>query len=123
MGLDEAEIDRRVRSAAAFVGLPDEALEKSPFETLRGQKRRVAIAGVIAMEPSVLVLDEPTAVWTRWAWSPSCAIFTTTTRRKRHHHPGLHSMEEVARTVDRLVVVSGGRIPSPHAPGGLCPRP
>ena len=61
MGLDEAEIDRRVRDAAAFVGLADPVLEKSPFELSGGQKRRVAIAGVIAMEPAVLVLDEPTA--------------------------------------------------------------
>ena len=61
MGLDEAEVDRRVREAARFVGLRDEQLEKSPFELSGGQKRRVAIAGVIAMEPKVLILDEPTA--------------------------------------------------------------
>ncbi|MEI3140176.1 MAG: ATP-binding cassette domain-containing protein [Lawsonibacter sp.] len=61
MGLDEKEIDRRVREAAYFVGLRDDQLEKSPFELSGGQKRRVAIAGVIAMEPKVLILDEPTA--------------------------------------------------------------
>ena len=61
MGLDSGEIDRRVRDAAAFVGLDAELLDKSPFELSGGQKRRVAIAGVIAMEPKVLVLDEPTA--------------------------------------------------------------
>ena len=61
MGLDEEDIDRRVREAAAFVGLDAELLDKSPFELSGGQKRRVAIAGVIAMEPQVLVLDEPTA--------------------------------------------------------------
>ncbi len=61
MGLDEKEVDRRVREAAAFVGLRDDQLEKSPFELSGGQKRRVAIAGVIAMEPKVLILDEPTA--------------------------------------------------------------
>ncbi|MEG2643545.1 MAG: ATP-binding cassette domain-containing protein, partial [Eubacterium sp.] len=61
MGLDKDEIDRLVRQSAKFVGLTDEQLEKSPFELSGGQKRRVAIAGVIAMEPSVLILDEPTA--------------------------------------------------------------
>ena len=61
MGLDEKEIDRRVHEAARFVGLSEELLQRSPFELSGGQKRRVAIAGVIAMEPSVLILDEPTA--------------------------------------------------------------
>ena len=59
MGLDEEEVQRRVREAAAFVGLSDELLQKSPFELSGGQKRRVAIAGVMAMHPRVLVLDEP----------------------------------------------------------------
>ena len=61
MGLDSGEIDRRVRDAAAFVGLDAELLDKSPFELSGGQKRRVAIAGVIAMQPKCIVLDEPTA--------------------------------------------------------------
>ena len=61
MGLKEADVDRRVREAAGFVGLTETQLKASPFELSGGQKRRVAIAGVIAMEPEVLILDEPTA--------------------------------------------------------------
>ena len=61
MGLSPEEVDARVRQAARFVGLTDEKLQKSPFELSGGQKRRVAIAGVLAMEPRVLILDEPTA--------------------------------------------------------------
>ena len=107
MGLDEAEIDRRVRSAAAFVGLPDEALEKSPFELSGGQKRRVAIAGVIAMEPKVLILDEPTA-----GLDPRGREAILAQLRSYHKQKGntvilvSHSMEEIARNVDRIVVMS-----------------
>ena len=61
MGLDEREVDRRVREAAGFVGITDRQLQASPFDLSGGQKRRVAIAGVIAMEPELLILDEPTA--------------------------------------------------------------
>ena len=61
MKLSEEEIDRRVREAAGFVGIPDDMLDKSPFDLSGGEKRRVAIAGVMAMEPKILILDEPTA--------------------------------------------------------------
>ena len=117
MGLDEAEVDRRVREAAHFVGLRDEQLEKSPFELSGGQKRRVAIAGVIAMEPKVLILDEPTA-----GLDPVGVESILGNIRDYHqaHNATIilvsHSMEEVARTVDRLVVVNDGRIPFPGAP-------
>ena len=117
MKLDEGEIDRRVRRAAAFAGLRDEVLSRSPFELSGGQKRRVAIAGVIAMEPKVLILDEPTA-----GLDP---VGVESILRNIHdYHEAKnatiilvsHSMEEVARTVDRLVVVSGGRIPFSGTP-------
>lgn len=118
MGLDEKEIDRRVRSAAYFVGLRDDQLECSPFELSGGQKRRVAIAGVIAMEPKVLILDEPTA-----GLDPVGAESILGNIRDYHqiHNATIilvsHSMEEVARTVDRLVVVNDGTLPyqgTPH---------
>ena len=112
MGLDEKEIDRRVRSAAYFVGLRDDHLEKSPFELSGGQKRRVAIAGVIAMEPKVLILDEPTA-----GLDPEGVESILGNIREYHqaHNATIilvsHSMEEVARSVDRLVAVNDGKIP------------
>ena len=117
MGLDQGEIDRRVRQAAAFVGLSDAALEQSPFELSGGQKRRVAIAGVIAMEPSVLVLDEPTA-----GLDPVGVERILQNIHDYHRAKNAtiilvsHSMEEVARSVDRLVVVSQARIPFSGTP-------
>ena len=117
MGLDEQEIHRRVRQAARFVGLRDEQLEMSPFELSGGQKRRVAIAGVIAMEPKVLILDEPTA-----GLDPVGVEGILNNIREYHeaHHATIilvsHSMEEVAKTVDRLVVVNDGKIPFQGTP-------
>ncbi len=112
MGCDDRETDRRVRQAAAFVGLSDAQLDLSPFELSGGQKRRVAIAGVIAMEPSVLILDEPTA-----GLDPVGVEAILGNIRDYHRAKSAtiilvsHSMEEVARTVDRLIVVDQGRIP------------
>ena len=117
MGLPEEEIDRRVREAAHFVGLRDELLERSPFELSGGQKRRVAIAGVIAMEPKVLILDEPTA-----GLDPVGVEQILQNIRDYHEANNAtiilvsHSMEEVARTVDRLVVVHDGTIPFEGSP-------
>ena len=111
MGLDEEDIDRRVRSAAAFVGLTEAMLDKSPFELSGGQKRRVAIAGVIAMEPKVLVLDEPTA-----GLDPQGRDAILAQIQAYHRAKGAavvlvsHSMEEIARNVDRIVVLSGGKV-------------
>jgi energy-coupling factor transport system ATP-binding protein len=117
MGLDEKEIDRRVREAAEFVGLKTEVLDKSPFELSGGQKRRVAIAGVIAMEPKVLVLDEPTA-----GLDP-VGVNSILANIHDYHIANnatiilvSHSMEEVARSVDRLVVVSDAFIPLEGTP-------
>ncbi len=117
MGLDEGEIDRRVRQSARFVGLEDTVLDKSPFELSGGQKRRVAIAGVIAMEPSVLVLDEPTA-----GLDPAGSAQILENIRTYHREKNAtiilvsHSMEEVAREAQRLVVISNGTIPFSGSP-------
>ena len=117
MKLPEEEIDRRVRQAAQFVGLQERHLKKSPFELSGGQKRRVAIAGVIAMEPEVLILDEPTA-----GLDPTGRDAILANIRAYHESNNStiilvsHSMEEIARSVDRIVVVNDGRLPFTGTP-------
>ena len=107
MGLDEAEIARRVERAAAFAGLTPELLDQSPFDLSGGQKRRVAIAGVIAMEPEVLILDEPSA-----GLDPAGRSSLLQNIRDYHRSTGgtvvlvSHSMDEIAENVDRIAVLS-----------------
>lgn len=111
MGLSEDEIKDRVYSAISYVGLPEEYLEKSPFDLSGGEKRRVAIAGVIAMEPKVLILDEPTAgldpkgknsllklIKDYNATTGSTVIFVS------------HNMDDVAAVADRVVVMNKGLV-------------
>ena len=107
MGLDQDEIDRRVRAAARFAGLDEGLLEKSPFDLSGGQKRRVAIAGVIAMEPEVLILDEPSA-----GLDPAGRRSLLKNIKEYHRERGTtvvmvsHSMDEVAENVDRIIVLA-----------------
>lgn len=111
MGLDEGEIDRRVKSAARFVGLADEYLQRSPFELSGGQKRRVAIAGVMAMEPKILVLDEPAA-----GLDPEGREMILSQVKRFHKETGTtvilvsHSMEDIAKYADRVLVMDQRRI-------------
>ena len=111
MRLDEAEIDRRVKEAAAFVGLSDELLQKSPFELSGGQKRRVAIAGVMAMHPRVLVLDEPAA-----GLDPEGRDTILSQIRDYHEKTGItvllvsHSMEDIAKYANRVLVMSHAKL-------------
>ena len=106
MGLDAAEVDRRVREAAGFVGLTEAQLEVSPFDLSGGQKRRVAIAGVIAMEPEVLILDEPTA-----GLDPEGRedVLQNIDHYRKAKNATImmvsHSMNDVARMASRLLVM------------------
>ena len=111
MGLSPEEIDRRVREAAGFVGLTEAQLQVSPFDLSGGQKRRVAIAGVIAMEPEVLILDEPTAGLDPTGRAEILANIESYRRAKNATIMMVsHSMEDVARLTDRLLVLSGSRL-------------
>ena len=111
MGLTEKEIDERVRQAAELVGLSDEILSKSPFDLSGGQKRRVAIAGVMAMRPQVLILDEPTAGLDPIGRDEIIANINSFRQRTNAAVIMVsHSMEEMARSVDRLLVFDGGHI-------------
>ena len=111
MGLDSAEIDRRVRRAAEFVGLSEEHLKKSPFDLSGGEKRRAAIAGVMAMEPEVLILDEPTA-----GLDPCGREVILSLVRTYRDQTGStvilvsHSMEDVAKTADKVLVLNRSRV-------------
>ncbi len=105
------ELDRCVREAARLVGIRDDQLEKSPFELSGGQKRRVALAGVMAMEPDVLILDEPTA-----GLDPAGRENLMANIRDYHRNKGKtvilvsHSMDEIARNVDRILVLKGAHV-------------
>lgn len=111
MGLDAREVERRVLAAIEAVGLDESVLDKSPFALSGGQKRRVAIAGVMAMEPEVLILDEPTA-----GLDPRGRESILQLLREYHEKRGStvvlvsHSMEEIARNAQRIIVLSGGGV-------------
>ena len=111
MGLSEQEIDQRVRQAAAYVGLPEELLEKSPFDLSGGEKRRAAIAGVMAMEPEILILDEPTAGLDPRGREQVLAMIRDYQRRRGTTVLLVtHSMEDVARVADRILVMDRGQV-------------
>ena len=120
MKLPENEIEERVREAASFVGVPEDIFERSPLELSGGQKRRVAIAGVIAMRPHVLVLDEPTAGLDpagresilrhvqKYRDATGCTVILVT-----------HNMDDIARIADRLVVMSSAKIAMDGTPSEI----
>jgi len=120
MGLSESEVDIQVREATALVGLDEALLEKSPFALSGGQKRRAAIAGVMAMGPKVLILDEPTA-----GLDPQgrAEIIGNIRAYQRERDATVilvsHSMEEIARTVDRVVVMHEGQIAMHGSPSEI----
>jgi len=111
MGLDKEEIDRRVRENCRIVGLPEDVLDKYPFELSGGQKRRVALAGIFAMEPEVMVLDEPMA-----GLDPAgCAdVFRFIKEYHEKHGTTIlfvtHSMEYAAQMSERIIVMDHGHI-------------
>ena len=110
MGLSDQEAESRAREAAHFTGLKEELLGKSPFELSGGEKRRAAIAGVVAMDPDVLILDEPTA-----GLDPRGRDVLLAQITQYHKNRGntvllvSHSMEDIGRTADRILVMNGGR--------------
>lgn len=117
MGLSEGEVDRRVREAAGFVGLTQRQLQSSPFDLSGGQKRRVAIAGVIAMEPEVLILDEPVAGLDPIGRAEILANIESYRKAKNATVMMVsHSMEDVAKMTDRLLVLYGSRLAMDAAP-------
>ena len=123
MGLEKEEIDRRVKMAAEMIGISDEMLNKSPFELSGGQKRRVAIAGVIAMEPELLILDEPTAGLDPRGRDEILGYIRAYQKSgNRSVVIVSHSMDDVAKNADRIIVMRGGRIIMDGAPAAVFER-
>ena len=110
-GYTGEELDTAIRKAAEFTGLRPELLDKSPFDLSGGEKRRAAIAGVIAMNPEVLILDEPTA-----GLDPMGREILLSQIMNYHQEKGTtvllvsHSMEDIARVADRIIVMNQGRL-------------
>ena len=123
MGLSKDEIDRRVREAAGFVGLTEAQLQVSPFDLSGGQKRRVAIAGVIAMEPEVLILDEPTAGLDPVGREEILSNIQAYRKAKNATIMMVsHSINDVARLTDRLLVLNGSHIAMDGTPAEVFTR-
>ena len=111
LGMDFNTIDRLIHESIEFVGLGEDVLEKSPFELSGGQKRRGAIAGVLAMNPSILILDEPTAGLDPIGRRDILARLKTLHETKKITVMLVsHSMEDIAATVDKVIVMSNGRL-------------
>ena len=109
MGLTGDELDKRVRESARFTGLKDKLLDKSPFDLSGGEKRRAAIAGVIALDPDVLILDEPTAGLDPQGRDKLLnQILSYHKERKNTVILVSHSMEDIARVADRILVMNKG---------------
>ena len=123
MGLSQQEIDRRVREAAGFVGITERQLQSSPFDLSGGQKRRVAIAGVIAMEPELLILDEPIAGLDPVGRAEILGNIESYRRAKNATVMMVsHSMEDVARMTDRLLVLYNSRLAMDAPPAQVFSR-
>ncbi|MBQ1258045.1 MAG: energy-coupling factor transporter ATPase, partial [Clostridia bacterium] len=110
LGVDEKEIENRVREAMDLVGLSPALSEASPFELSGGQKRRVAIAGVLAMKPGIMVLDEPAAGLDPAGRADMLALVKNLHKNGHTVIMVSHSMEDVGRMCDRLIVMNHGKI-------------
>ena len=111
MGLDEQEIDRRIKETAGLVGLSDDLLDKSPFELSGGQKRRVAIAGVMAMEPKVLILDEPASGLDPKGREQILGLIKEYHQEKKNTVLLVsHSMEDIAKNVSKILVMNEAKL-------------